>query len=73
MSLRDWIVLVSPFAMSQCSYLGHIVGNGEVRPEQSKLQAINEFPTPTTKYVSSWVLWGIIGGSLPTTLRLQCP
>ena len=37
------------FAMSQCSYLGHNVGNGEVRPEQSKLQAINEFPTPTTK------------------------
>ena len=37
------------FAMSQCSYLGHIVGNGEVRPEQSKLQAVKEFPVPATK------------------------
>ena len=23
-------------AMTQCTYLGHVVGNGEVRPEQSK-------------------------------------
>ena len=37
------------FAMSQCSYLGHVVGNGKVRPEQSKLQAVKEFPTRTTK------------------------
>ena len=35
--------------MSQCSYLGHIVGNGEVRPEQPKLQAIQDFPIPKTK------------------------
>ena len=37
------------FGMSNCSYLGHIVGNGEVRPEEVKLQAVREFPTPITK------------------------
>ena len=35
--------------MKQCSYLGHIVGNSEVRPEEPKLQAVRDFPTPTTK------------------------
>ena len=37
------------FGMNHCSYLGHVVGNGEVRPEESKLQAVKDFPTPTTK------------------------
>ena len=31
--------------MSQCTYLGHVVGNGEVRPEWSKMKAVNDFPT----------------------------
>ena len=29
--------------MSECTYLGHIVGNGVVKPEASKLQAIDRF------------------------------
>ena len=37
------------FAMSQCTYLGHVVGNGEVRPEMSKVRAVESFPTPKTK------------------------
>jgi hypothetical protein len=37
------------FATARCSYLGHVVGSGEVRPEPSKLQAVKDFPTPTTK------------------------
>ena len=37
------------FGMEQCTYLGHVVGNGEVRPEQSKQQAVKDFPTPKTK------------------------
>lgn len=37
------------FAMSQCAYLGHVVGNSEVRPEQMKLQAVEDFPQPKTK------------------------
>jgi hypothetical protein len=28
-------------AMSQCTYLGHVVRNGEVRPEMSKVNARN--------------------------------
>ena len=36
-------------AMSQCTYLGHVVGNGEVRPEESKVKAVEDFPTPKTK------------------------
>ena len=37
------------FGMDRCSYLGHVVGNGEVRPEKAKLQAVRDFPPPTTK------------------------
>ena len=37
------------FGMSQCVYLGHVVGNGVVRPERSKLQGVEAFPTPSTK------------------------
>ena len=36
-------------AMSQCTYLGHVVGNGKVRPEQSKVKALEDFPIPKTK------------------------
>ena len=35
--------------MSECTYLGHIVGNRVVKPEVSKLQAIDWFPLPETK------------------------
>ena len=33
-------------AAAQCSYLGHIVGNGEVRPELDKVKAVADFPRP---------------------------
>ena len=36
-------------AMRERTYLGHIIGNGEVKPERSKLQAIAQFLLPTTK------------------------
>ena len=35
--------------MQQCVYLGHIVGNGEVRPEQGNIDAVANFPRPATK------------------------
>lgn len=35
--------------MTECRYLGHIVGSGEVRPEQDKVRAIRKFPVPQTK------------------------
>ena len=37
------------FAMDQCSYLGHVVGNGIVKPEEQKLKAVREFAVPQTK------------------------
>ena len=37
------------FGMAQCTYLGHIVGNGRVYPEADKLQAVKAFPIPVTK------------------------
>ena len=35
--------------MSKCVYLGHVVGNGMVQPEESKVKAVKQFPTPVTK------------------------
>lgn len=31
------------------SYLGYIVGGGQVKPDGGKVKAVHEFPTPTTK------------------------
>ena len=51
--LREAGLTIKPnkcqFAIGQCTYLGHVVGNGEVHPETSKIQAVQDFPTPTTK------------------------
>ena len=30
-------------------YLGHTVGNGEIRPESTKIEAVSNFPRPETK------------------------
>ena len=35
--------------MAECIYLGHVVGNGVVRPEMTKVEAIEHFPAPSTK------------------------
>ena len=37
------------FAMDQCVYLGHTVGNGVVQPELSKVEAVQRWPVPETK------------------------
>ena len=37
------------FGASECAYLGHIVGSGIVRPQQSKISAIESIGVPTTK------------------------
>lgn len=51
--LRENGLMVKPakyqFGMSQCTYLGHVVGNGHVRPEADKMKAVCDFPIPTTK------------------------
>ncbi len=35
--------------MRECVYLGHVVGNGCVKPESSKIEAVSSFPVPRTK------------------------
>ena len=35
--------------MQQCVYLGHLVGNREVRPEQGNIDTVANFPRPATK------------------------
>ncbi len=36
------------FAQATINYLGKVVGNGEVRPLSAKVQAICDYPVPTT-------------------------
>ena len=35
--------------MTGCTYLGHVVGNGIVKPEEGKLPVLDQFPRPKTK------------------------
>ena len=37
------------FAKTECTYLGHVVRNGVVKPEEGKLRAIEQFSQPKTK------------------------
>ena len=39
------------WAMAECTYLGHVVGGGQVKPEINKLEAVEKFPVPKTKNV----------------------
>ena len=51
--LREANLTIKPkkcqFGMHSCTYLGHIIGNGEVKPETAKIEAVRTFPQPTTK------------------------
>ena len=35
--------------MKKCTYLGHVVGNGQVKPDPAKICAVEKLPTPQTK------------------------
>ena len=37
------------FGMSECAYLGHVVGGGKVKPLPSKIEAVLSYPVPETK------------------------
>ena len=37
------------FGMTRCSYLGHVVGGGEVQMERDKVEAVKAMPVPRTK------------------------
>lgn len=38
----------SKFAMKEIKYLGHIVGNGQIKADPGKVEAIQDFPIPRT-------------------------
>ena len=42
------------FGMTRCSYLGHVVGNGEVQPEQSKLEVAENFPKKHRRFIANY-------------------
>ena len=48
--LREAGLTVKPkkcqFGMRTCTYLGHVVGNGQVKPEAAKLDAVRAYPQP---------------------------
>ena len=37
------------WAMAVCTYLGHVIGGGLIKPEINKLEAVEKFPVPKTK------------------------
>ena len=39
----------SDFCCATVTYLGHIVGQGQVKPIQAKVEAIDKFPSPTNR------------------------
>ena len=42
-------LMKSEFGKAAVKYLGHIVGQGQVRPLDSKIQTIAKFPIPTSQ------------------------
>ena len=37
------------FGTARCVYLGHVIGGGQVRLEEAKVEAVASYPIPTTK------------------------
>ena len=60
---------------NKCVYLGYVIGNGEVRPESSKLKAVQEFSVPHTKKgVRAFLgLTGYYRRFIPDYASIACP
>ena len=39
----------SEFCHATLTFLGHVVGQGQVKPVEAKVKAISDFPVPTCK------------------------
>jgi hypothetical protein len=61
------------WAKQELRFLGHIVGNGQVRPDPEKLQIIKDWPVPKdVKQLQSFLGWLITSISMcGTTVQLQ--
>ena len=56
-------LMKSEFGKANVKYLGHIVGQGQVRPLDAKIQTIPEFPIPTSrKNLIDFSVWQDITG-----------
>ena len=57
--LREANLTIKPkkcqFGMRSCTYLGHVVGNGQVKPELAKLVAVRAFPAFHQETGISWL------------------
>lgn len=63
------------FGLTACTYLGHVVGSGVVRPEPSKVHAVLAFPIPVTKtHVRAFLgLTGYYRRFIPNFASLAAP
>ena len=65
------------FAMDQCVYLGHMVGNRTVQPEVSKVEAVQRWPVPvpeTKKQVQAFLgLMGYYRRFIPQYASIAAP
>ena len=54
------------FCHATVTFLGHLVGQGQVKPLEAKVNAISEFPVPKCKKTADaiswygWLLWEIL-------------
>ena len=56
------------FGMKECVYLGHVVGNGQVKLDKEKIVAVKNYPVPTTKKQVRGFL-GLTGNSFRITQK----
>ena len=53
-------------------YLGHVVGNGTVKPEHGKLEAVQDFSTPETKsQVHAFLGLTVLSAQITRVLQLH--
>ena len=58
------------FGASKVHYLGDVIGQGEIEPDQQKIAGVQSYPVPVTKK-NFLALWGIIVFLCPTLHLLQ--
>ena len=47
----------SEFSHATLTFLGHVVGHGQIKPIEAKVEAISDFPVPTCKKTTDESSW----------------
>ena len=55
LSWSSGLTIKCQFAMVECGYLGYMVGSGKVRPEDVKVNSIQQLHPPTTNNFWVWL------------------